>query len=107
MKRSIDFTTLYDGTVRKPGSTIYDSAMFREAVNYVKIKREPSPCPCKAVECVEYNKQLLDAIATIKTVYEPTVLPTIVAVSGMGHLSAETYVKHPPRKDEANGGAGK
>ena len=113
MKRSIDFTTLYDGIVRKPGSTIYNPEIFREAMNYVKTKRDPSPCPCKGVECTDHNKQLLDTIATIKTVYEPAVHPTIVAVSGFGHVSAETYVKHPPRKDESiapivpNGGAGK
>jgi hypothetical protein len=92
---------------RKPGATVRDEQVFREAINYVKSKREPSPCPCKSKDCMDYNNKLIEYIATIKTCYEPEVKPTIIAVSGFGHVSAETYVKHPPRKDEAYGGAGK
>lgn len=74
--------------------------------------RDSSPCPCG--DCNSWKTKLQSEIATITkkmevapmTVNSPAT-STIIGVSGMGHLSAESYIK-PERKDESkpNGGAG-
>lgn len=87
--------------VRKPGSTIRDESVFRDAYRIVwGGQRDPSPCPCKSKECSTYHSELIDNIATIKTHYN---VPqnTIIGVSGMGHVSAQSHVV-PERKDESN-----
>jgi hypothetical protein len=96
-------------TERKPGSTVRDEQVFRDATRFVWATpdRSPSPCPCKSKDCTDYHTDLMNYIATIKT---QCVVPknTIIGVSGMGHLSAQAHIV-PERKDEsrANGGAGK